>query len=359
MCSQTLAWEQEKIERKINMEYLILIIFVLLVIVMVIVYILSKKYKYLLEIGYIWNGLIWNIFLLSLIFYASYNNYQFYRSFVIVVFFITGFPILLSFASILFSLEKDYIKNKNAPDSLYFNVIKFVLKPMFLFLLIAMIIFKVSQYMVKEMPNYSTKDGFELVWKSDYDKYQKGYCLKENKILSDEEILTKGLTQYIEKKFLFEMKAYVYCSNLDWTSSTIKPQYYIASDVNFSNYKADEKITVDKLKRILKINLTNMTAGFTKPVTLRLPKLISDKYYLDKSFLLKKDNGKFFLMPNSMIRYGMDYTLDKENYTKTLSEHKNNILNLKLFYKIDNCGNIEFDVEESYEAYEPHIGVAG
>ncbi|MCI6641288.1 MAG: hypothetical protein PUK41_07750 [Campylobacter hominis] len=47
------------------------------------------------------------------------------------------------------------------------------------------------------IPNYSNKYGFEIVTLNDYKKYKQGYCLKENRILSKDEIYRRAVKSYL------------------------------------------------------------------------------------------------------------------------------------------------------------------
>ena len=44
---------------------------------------------------------------------------------------------------------------------------------------------------VRIIPDYSTSRGFAVVSLPDYNKYEQGYCLKENRILPKEELYKK------------------------------------------------------------------------------------------------------------------------------------------------------------------------
>ncbi|MCI6641290.1 MAG: hypothetical protein PUK41_07760 [Campylobacter hominis] len=46
------------------------------------------------------------------------------------------------------------------------------------------------------VPDYSSKFGFKIVTLNDYKKYKQGYCLKENRILSKDELYKRAVKNY-------------------------------------------------------------------------------------------------------------------------------------------------------------------
>ncbi|HFU75908.1 MAG TPA: hypothetical protein ENK66_06640 [Arcobacter sp.] len=268
---------------------------------------------------------------------------------------------------------------------------KKVFKFIFLAGLIVLIIFLI--FSLKSIPNYSKKSGSEIVWKSDYEKYQQGYCLKENKILFDEEIFRRGIIQYLQKKFSVEMKVYWHNENADFTSSAKKPKYYFSKDMNFSEiknvfaYKQHHEQNLKKIEQtfreisstsseigtFFKVDLESMTAGFSYPFVEFTAFFECFELYSIKSFLLKIENGrnKKFLFQRNTIDISTG-RLQEKNYFKKLFKHKNNLLknwNMwtdnhpfrygKDVWEIDNCGNVNLNVEKRYEELEPQIGQAG
>ena len=51
---------------------------------------------------------------------------------------------------------------------------------------------------IRIIPDYSTSRGFAIVSLPDYDKYKQGYCLKENRALSNEELLQNAAINYFK-----------------------------------------------------------------------------------------------------------------------------------------------------------------
>ncbi len=109
-------------------------------------------------------------------------------------------------------------------------------------------------YNIKTIPNYSKYgdiDDIDIVWKSNYDKYQKGYCLDEDRILSDEEIYTKAITQFLEKRVVLHNKINEY---RDYTYGTpvIKPKpvgYYLLSGIDADNWYEKFSAKYDKSQK--------------------------------------------------------------------------------------------------------------
>ena len=52
---------------------------------------------------------------------------------------------------------------------------------------------------IRIIPDYSTSRGFAVVSLPDYNKYEQGYCLKENRILPKEELYKRAIGQYLDK----------------------------------------------------------------------------------------------------------------------------------------------------------------
>ena len=46
---------------------------------------------------------------------------------------------------------------------------------------------------IRIIPDYSTSRGFAIVSTFDYNKYNQGYCLKENRILPKEELYKRAI----------------------------------------------------------------------------------------------------------------------------------------------------------------------
>ncbi|WP_298954073.1 hypothetical protein, partial [uncultured Campylobacter sp.] len=149
---------------------------------------------------------------------------------------------------------------------------------------------------IRIIPDYSTSRGFAVVTIFGYNKYEQGYCLKENRILPKEELYRIAIEKYLDKNLeLFKMIDEYRRNNYDFYRPKYKPAYYKIENLNFDNYmdsimQYDAKkwkpyeFYINKLgakvtdpKGYLKINLNNMSAGFEKPLL---------RYFDDYIFIL-------------------------------------------------------------------------
>lgn len=237
----------------------------------------------------------------------------------------------------------------------------------------------------KTIPNYANKDGYEIVSQSDYEKYQQGYCLAENKILSDEEIFTRGISQYLEKTRKLEQKlldmkhSYIsYKGHLDYEDFGVAIDYYMLDEINATNwfkllttsyaestiqYKVGvyrdlffnklNGIKVDPLK-YLTVDMKSMWAGFSRPIIFHREQR-SYKLYLDRSFVLIRDAEHRIVINTIYISERHPVTESaKKNYYIASNNRRNRGM------KIDHCGNVEYDIDkyykESEEDYEKRFG---
>ena len=58
---------------------------------------------------------------------------------------------------------------------------------------------------VRIIPDYSTSKSFTIVSLFDYNKYKQGYCLKENRALSNEELLQNAAINYFKRYYDYEI----------------------------------------------------------------------------------------------------------------------------------------------------------
>ncbi len=223
---------------------------------------------------------------------------------------------------------------------------------------------------IKKIPNYEKEEEFELVFKSDYDKYHQGYCLKENKILSDEEIFRRGIKDYLEKRMELYEKESIYIFNCCSGERKREPvKYYLLSGVNATNwyekFTANYDITkksglkemffktfkakpIDDIAKYLTIDMNTMTAGFKEPIVLSR----GDNYHFmaGKSFLLFKKGDVYsfnynevFLISKQAIRKS-----EKEYYDEFQKEMGGSGPLKKFYYKVDYCGNVDYNVEKKF-----------
>ena len=226
---------------------------------------------------------------------------------------------------------------------------------------------------IRIVPDYSTARGFAVVSIFGYNKYQQGYCLKEDRILPREERFKRGILDALERHVLFHATItdrcyYVYGSktcNYGNGESAVKVGFYETDKFNNDDwlevlskeYEIQKRknqdawlyrnIFVEKFQmkpvaiaEKLKLNLTEGFAGFDMPV-IEYTGLNKYLLYLDKSFILYDD----FKFSAILVRVPEGYTpkdlLDRRQYyereiqTRSYSEDD---------FKIDTCGNSDFKI---------------
>jgi len=231
----------------------------------------------------------------------------------------------------------------------------------------------VLAYSVKVVPNYATKTGSELVWKSDYEKYQQGYCLAENTILPKEEIYKRGIAQYLRKwvtteRLVSQSFKKMGISNFDYSDKSVPIEYYSLdeNEITLSNWYEiiDTKYNAKNRKtgyrelfmndlhatptdptRYITIDMNSLTAGFTRPIILYTRECY--RLMLDQSFLLNVDSHSFD---------GNGVYLHEDPSNTTLAGEKNSYKNNikrkraeRYYYILDNCGNVNYNIKEEHK----------
>ena len=218
---------------------------------------------------------------------------------------------------------------------------------------------------IRIIPDYSTSRGFVIVSLSDYDKYKQGYCLKEDRILPKEELYKRAIGQFLDyelklDQMIDDYRTYNYGSS--WHSA-YEIAYYELENINLSNWfeilkthhdnnETFEEIFMNKLKakktdpkKYLKINLNDMSVGFDRPIV-RVDgddKAIAGTLFLDKFAIF---NGNYMQFNHSEYIYDT-----RENFIivkKYYKERKNAVVGIGKGFKFDNCGNINYPLEEYY-----------
>ncbi|MDA3055279.1 MULTISPECIES: hypothetical protein [unclassified Campylobacter] len=217
--------------------------------------------------------------------------------------------------------------------------------------------FEFANKFVSVVPNYGIDDGFEIVSKEDYEKYQQGFCLAENRILDKEELYKRAIKEYLNKKieiwkgvrtrqildygYNIDIKKienigyYVsnFFGNLDWYEFLIE---------NFDENKTYIEITnakkVDNPMDYIIFDFDNDVIGFSKPVIFN--NYSNNDLYLDKGFILEK---------NTIIDNYISLS-DKQRITehgRWLYNSKIKKKTLAFRNKIDNCGNVEKNTQQA------------
>ncbi|MEJ2498855.1 MAG: hypothetical protein P8Y46_06025 [Sulfurovaceae bacterium] len=228
-------------------------------------------------------------------------------------------------------------------------------------------------YNIKTIPNYATKRGYEIVWRDDYEKYNQGYCLVEDRILDEEEIYTRGLRQYLDKnKIAIEKSLDGVCglfdsiAHCDYEDQAISVDYYALDKITSLNWyelihsrpgaeneeKGHREFFFDELnatqvdpKKYLTVDMRSMIAGFSRPIIMYTG---GRRYRLmpDKAFILNRDQGYIFSIIYIFISETSKFdNYDKESYYYSLQEKIGNGS-----FRIDNCGNVGLSIEKSVES---------
>ncbi len=222
-----------------------------------------------------------------------------------------------------------------------------------------------SAVFIRTVPNYSKKYGFEVVSLFDYNKYNQGYCLAENRILPKEELYKRAIGQYLDYELKLDQMINdyrVYAYGGSWRSS-YEIAYYELENINLSNWfeilkthhdnnETFEEIFMNKLKakktdpkKYLKINLNDMSAGFDRPI------ITLDGAYKGPNIHILLD--KFVLIYKNYIqRNHSEYLFDRMNFSEKIKkyyqERNKASFDIKQGFELDNCGNLNYPLEEYY-----------
>ena len=220
---------------------------------------------------------------------------------------------------------------------------------------------------IRIIPDYSTSRGFAVVSLPDYNKYKQGYCLKENRILPKEELYKKVGGAYLDNNVkLYQMiDAYRLKTFGSLWSSKYEVAYYELENINLSNCfeilekyyqegKTTEEILMKELKakktdpkKYLKISPDGVSLGLDRPI-IRIgggDKDATGTLFLDKFAIF---NGNYMQFNHS--EYLCD-TRERGNFIivkKYYKERKNAVVGIGKGFKFDNCGNINYPLEEYY-----------
>ena len=218
---------------------------------------------------------------------------------------------------------------------------------------------------IRIVPDFSTSRGFAIVSLSDYDKYEQGYCLKENRILPKEELYKKVAGAYLDYdiKLDWMIDDYKFKTYGSFWHSRYEVAYYELENINLSNCfevlekyyqegKTTEEILMKELKakktdpkKYLKINLKDTSVGFDRPIVGidGSENDVTGTLLLDKFAIF---NGNYMQFNHSEYLYDT-----RENFIivkKYYKERKNAVVGIGKGFKFDNCGNINYPLEEYY-----------
>ena len=240
---------------------------------------------------------------------------------------------------------------------------------------------------IRIVPDYSASQGSCIVNIFSYYKYQKGYCLKENRILSNEELLQNAATNYFKRYHDYEVLRNTIIDEHDiknfghsfYTARISK--LYLIGDFNEENWfdflveNTDRKSFDYEIKDKTQIDISDLSKyfvykdeilGFRKPIILSEEKnpLHGGKMFLEKSFLIKENQFFVNYARPGYISWYIELN-NKEDLIKIKS--KENLMAIKSGYEslenfnevlaythmkhyrrkfsYDNCGNINFDIK--------------
>lgn len=237
-------------------------------------------------------------------------------------------------------------------------------------LLIGILGFLFFKYAYKTIPNYTKERGTESVLIWNYDKYHAGYCLEENRILSEDEILKTALGQYFDKGLQVTRNIGKYRVERDWIHGYSKYDwrelkkyniespaidYYVLEDINYSNFTDVffEKYNPEKYKEfgLLMVFFKNFNAKKVNPMSIvHIEKNIA---YFNKSLIKTEDTASYVIYRNCFLTNKNGYKIgcnavyqdeevegiDKKEFLKNMTYES------RYGIEVDNCGNIKYDVE--------------
>lgn len=226
------------------------------------------------------------------------------------------------------------------------------IKKIFLICFVVMIVLSAS--LLRIVPNYANKYGFEIVHLWDYNKYNQGYCLAENRILDKEELYKRAINEYMKKdKEIMQKVYYILKTVYSYNSEPEKTQLYLVDTFNSSNWYefltqnndnnksyveiANAKI-VDDLYDNIVVDTQNDIVGFKKPI------MFDYHLYLDKSFIIRNRDIEIVNIWFDDIEKDKHI---KEKYQKWISQKDTQTQDS--FEYFDNCGNTILDVETSVD----------
>ena len=218
---------------------------------------------------------------------------------------------------------------------------------------------------IRIIPDYSTSRGFTVVFISDYDKYKQGYCLKEDRILPREELYKRAIGQFLDyelklDQMIDDYRTYNYGSS--WHSA-YEIAYYELENINLSTWfevlqkyykegKTTEEILIKELKakktdpkKYLKISSDGAGFGFDRPIV----RVDGD----DKTVIAYLLLDKFVLIYENYIqRNHSEYLFDRINFSEKIKkyyqERSKASFDIKQGFELDNCGNLNYPLEEYY-----------
>lgn len=211
-------------------------------------------------------------------------------------------------------------------------------------------------YQIKTVPNYSKKNGYMYVLNNGHEKYLRGYCLAEDRVLDEEEVLKKALKQYFEKSLLLEQKIYDYRANRYGSKYWKSPKgFYRLENIGVDDfYEVYDHNNVFELTKAItdefrakQVNPMNMVQIKGSMAYLKVPIVfhISSGFARRTRFIVFLKN--FVLTKNDGYEFNYQYDFLSQGFEYGKGDKYRRI-------KVDNCGNLDFNVDKEYEAKKVH-----
>lgn len=236
---------------------------------------------------------------------------------------------------------------------------------------------------IRTVPNYSNElnIGFTTIFGKK--KYEQGYCLSEDKILDKEEKFRRGVLDYFIKiKKLNDMLVDAYCDIYGYSSwhcdrkkdgSIFLGERYFISD-KIKNDEWLEFFSKEYNKTLAKINPYEKydvyKELFTKNIDIKSLELKKDSIitFIDKNtakfqspIISYNNNGDFIIISEKII-FQTDSVFKQKFVRLDYDDFKDYSMTYKELYSygvLDNCGNVNFNVKESFNEIKKHIGKGG
>lgn len=200
---------------------------------------------------------------------------------------------------------------------------------------------------ISVVPNYANKDGFEIVSKEDYEKYQQGYCLAENRILDKKELYKRAIGEYLDKQLKIDKMIDEWRGNnydLSW-KNILEIGYYILNTTNLLHI-SDEFLNIEQEVSKIRGNLTKRIK--TKEVMFAdkfEPKIVNPMNYLELDLTNKIASFKIPILFNSRNNQKIMY------FDNVFLLCNDGVSVLSFYYPIPKKVNWKYDTKQNCEAY--------
>lgn len=213
----------------------------------------------------------------------------------------------------------------------------------------------------------------------DMSKKIKHYTIENSSKLSKEEICKRGLLQFLQKQDILHQRIWEYrYLEMDYPNTIPhKPVgYYVLNSVGsddwykklISKYDKSDPLSIEKILfsdfnaskaeniadlLIIDENLT--TAGMKNPVAFSFGNG-RWRFFLDTSFILKERDNQYLF---SMLTIFLSNDVSKKILNSEINEYgiKKDLKELGYTYKIDDYGNVDYDIVKEFEKLKELKGI--